>query len=86
MPILAAFILHIIAAELYQKHKAVEDYHNTKSNNGKYFALVLNIYVFLFLVEKVETNKHLEQPFYLLTKVWKYGENVRWRISNRVTT
>ena len=24
------------------------------------------------LVEKIETNIHLEQPFYLLTKTWKY--------------
>ena len=31
---------------------------------------------FLLLVEKIETNIHLEQPFYLLTKTWKYGGSV----------
>ena len=28
------------------------------------------------LVGKMETNIHLEQPFYLLTKTWKYGGSV----------
>ena len=38
------------------------------------FATVIEVYVlFLILVEKIKTNIHLEQPFYLLTETWKYG-------------
>ena len=28
------------------------------------------------LVEKLETNLHLEEPYYLLTKTWAYGGSV----------
>ena len=34
------------------------------------FASVINIYIFYVLAEKFETNIHLEQPLYLLTKNW----------------
>ena len=30
-------------------------------------------HVCIFIGEKNETNIHLEQAFYLLTKTWKYG-------------
>ena len=36
------------------------------------FASVINICMY-FIDGKIETNKHLEQPFYLLTQTWKYG-------------
>ena len=34
-----------------------------------------NICIFV-LVEKIETNIHLEQPFYLLTNTWEYSDGV----------
>ena len=34
------------------------------------------IYMYFKLVEKIETNLHLELPSYLLTKIWKYGGSV----------
>ena len=35
------------------------------------FATVINMY--FYCGEKIKTNIHLEEPFYLLTKTWKYG-------------
>ena len=29
--------------------------------------------LFFYIGEQIETNIHLEEPFYLLTKTWKYG-------------
>ena len=37
------------------------------------FATVVNMYLFFLNWGKNETNIHLEEPFYLLTKTWKYG-------------
>ena len=40
------------------------------------FATVIKMYLFLYVGEKIETNIRLEEPFYLLTKTWKYGRCV----------
>ena len=37
------------------------------------FTTVINMYLFFYNGEKIETNIHLEEPLYLLTKTWKYG-------------
>ena len=37
------------------------------------FATVITMYLFFYIGKKIETNIHLEEPFYLLTKTWKYG-------------
>ena len=41
------------------------------------FASDINMHVcFFYWADKIENNIHLEQPFYLLTKTWKYGGSV----------
>ena len=34
------------------------------------------MYIILLSVEKIKTNLHSGQPFYLLTKTWKYDGSV----------
>ena len=46
-------------------------FHNYTTQN-KFCHSYKHVFIF-YIGEKIETNIHLEEPYYLLTKTWKYG-------------
>ena len=41
--------------------------------HNKFCKIYKHMYLFSYIGEKIETNMHLEELFYLLTKTWQYG-------------